>query len=120
MNEESTIHVRVDYVEALESKRNILSSEMHILKMLGAIERYKLLRVKEASLKETLNKKIKELRNGIKHLEKILPKGEVPKTIRKIKEEPEEKMPKEKTSNSIEAQLLEIQRRIDKLQRENI
>jgi len=120
MTKENLIHVRVDYNEAFDSKRSLLSMQMHLLKLLKIGESYKLLRTKEFVLKEKLNKRLKELKINVSKIQKTLPKAKIPKSLRKNSSDSSEKSHVKDSDRGIEDQLLQIQKRLDSLQRESL
>jgi len=120
MAKENLIHIRVDYNEAFDSKRSLLSMQMNLLKLLKIGESYKLLRKKEFILKEKLNKKMKELKINVNKIQKTLPKAKIPKSLRKDSPDSSEKGHTKDPDRGIEDQLLQIQSRLDKLQRESL
>jgi len=121
MSEGNLIHIRLDYEEAFDTKKSILSSQMYLLKLLRNIENYKFLKTEEFQYKQKILKKIKETKINIRALEKILPKAKIPKSLRHRNEDPEKENFKVKSRNkSIEGQLSEIKRKLDNLQRKNL
>ena len=125
-HEGSLIHVRFGFEEALNAKKGILRLQMAFLKVMKSLERYKELRIKEFALKDSLAKKSKEAKSRLKHLNTLLPKAEIPKIARKNhdsrQEKPRARKPyaKNSMSSEIENELLEIQKRLDLLQSQNI
>ena len=117
MKNESLIHVRFEYDEALQAKKDILNSQKQLLNITKIIKRYHFLRIEELKLKLNLNKKIKEANMNIRKLEKILPVLEIPKILDKshegIKEEKIREIPED---TDLESQLAEIQRKLSSLQ----
>ena len=115
MSDENLIHIRLDYREAFNTKKGLLSSQMYLLRLLRNIENYKFLRMKELQQKQRLVEKIR------KTLERTLPKAKIPKYLKKSGEESEKENFKIKTHDrNIESQLSEIKRKLDNLQRENL
>ena len=115
MANEGLLHIKFERVEAIESRKNILECQIALLKILKRASSYKALKERESGSKESLNKKMRGLRNAFMRLEKALPRLK----IQKIKDEEEKvkqkKQPKEDLT--IESQLQEIQRRLEELQR---
>ncbi|MEK6840407.1 MAG: hypothetical protein AABX79_00440 [Nanoarchaeota archaeon] len=133
MPSENVIHIKLDYMEALKAKRNILSSELGSLKVEKRIERYRMARMEELMLKFKAYGKIKELKSNIRKLQGFLPNPKIPKIIKKeealrekferrrgAEEEAEVEKKEAYGEKDIESQLGEIQRRLARLQRENI
>jgi len=122
MKNENLIHVRLEYEEAVESKKNVLSSEMNLIRIMRIIKEYHSLRLNELKLKSSLYRKLKEIKKDIKSLQLILPKLELPQILKKeqpeIKEPEKEIIPKEKKyDTSLESELKEIQEKLKALQR---
>jgi hypothetical protein len=119
MNKENLIHIRFGYGEAFQAKRDILSSQMILLKMAKTMEGYNFYRSKEFELKSVLYKKIKELKMDMGRLQKILPKPKIPDILKEKWPEKTEPIPIRKTKfpeRSLEEQLQEIQSKLDELQ----
>ena len=132
---ENLIHVRLEANEALESKRDILALEMALIKVAQAIKRYKLLRSKELELKTQLHVKIKNTKADMRKLKTLLPTFKIPKIL---EEKEKKKHPKtssfpkntnvktkktistktkkeKKPTDNLEAQLKDIQNKLNKL-----
>lgn len=122
MTSENLIHVRLSYREAFQAKRDILSSELALLKIAKTARGYGFYRSQELELKSLLYKEIKELKNKLHQLQKTLPKPKIPGIIREeSKEEPGQKAKKTKPhERGLEEQLQEIQRRLSDLQRRGV
>jgi hypothetical protein len=119
MTNENLIHVRLGYTEAFQAKRDILSSEMALLRIAKTIRGYGFYRSQELELKSILYKEIKELKIALGKLQKTLPKPKIPEILKEeFGEEPEPKAKKTKPiERGLEEQLQEIQRRLSDLQR---
>lgn len=134
MKKEDLIHVKLDYDEALDSKKNVLSIEANLIKIAQAIKIYKQLRTKELELKSELDDKSEGLRAELRKLKTLLPRMQLPKIVKKFedkkneeekkatKEVKKEKSKKIKKPKKIEpqkedlsSQLQEIQDRLAKL-----
>lgn len=123
MPSENLIHIKLEREEALESKRDLLASQIALLKVLKRINTYRVYRTREFELKLTLNKKIRELKVNLGSLQRVLPTLKVPKILNKGVEIGGKKTLKTGLGvqdSSIEAQLQEIQRKLDDLQRRNV
>ncbi len=115
MKNENLIHVRLEYSEALQSKREVLSSEMNLLRIVKTIKNYHILRTEELNIKTKLHRKIKEIITNIKKMQITLPILKIPEILKKDKkiEEPEKVQVKEKQyDDSLESQLQEIQEKL--------
>ena len=116
----NVIHIKFDYEEAVRSKKEILSSEMEVLKILKIIKNYHRLRSKELQTKIKLQRKLKQTVTALKRLESSFPEFKVPKILKEKKSQKEEthseKSVKRKYDSNIESQLKEIQERLKALQ----
>lgn len=119
MTKENLIHVKLGYGEALQTKKDILSSQITLLRIAKTIREYSIYRSGELELKLVLYKKIKELKMGIWKLQKTLPKLEIPEILKKEGWERTELTSKKikPLEENIEEQLREIQKRLNELQR---
>ena len=114
MADEKLIHVRLEYEDAIQSKKDILSSEMDLLKIIQTIKKYHELRSKEFKLKIKLYRQIKTLLTEIRRLQKNLPELKIPKILKK--HETKEIISKKEIANDdIESQLREIQEKLNSL-----
>ena len=122
MKSENLIHIKFEYGSALESKKDILASEINLLKISQRLEKYHESRLKELEIKVKVEKKLKALKLDIGRLQNLLPKIKIPgilkpKTKREIKDPVYNKIIKETEGDIIETELQEIQRRLSSLQR---
>ncbi len=79
-----TRHIKFNYDQALDAKKQLLSSEINLLHMLRALKAYKLLRKKEFIEKNKLKTKLASLKTKIKSIESGLPNP--PEIKQKIKQ----------------------------------
>ena len=123
---EKLIHVRFDYDEAVQSKRDILASEANLLRIIKKIKQYQLIRAVELKLKIRLNRKTKEFLALINKIRQTVPKIKIPEILKKEEfggvEESEKgnrtykNLAKEDAySRDIESQLREIQEKLKSL-----
>jgi len=80
---ENPVYIRLEYDESLESKRDLLSSEMSFLNILRAIKRYNALREEELRIKSEMYKMIRELDASIKKTKASFPFLKIPERIRR-------------------------------------
>lgn len=119
MKIENLLHVKLEYEEGVQSKKDILSSERDLIKLIKIMRRYHLLRKEELNNKLRIYKKIKELKLNLTKLTQALPKIKIPNILKK-----EEERTLEKTSNKkkedydrdLESQLREIQEKLKRLE----
>jgi hypothetical protein len=118
MKEQSLLHVKIDYDVALQSKKNLLSSERDFIRLIKTIKRYNLLRKEDLNTKLKLQNKMKELKMNLEKLNTTLPKIKIPNILKKdnLHEEKSLKIKKSETPQNLENQLQEIQERLRKLE----
>ena len=118
MKNENLIHVKLEYGEALQSKKDILSSEMNLLRVTKMIKEYRLLRLEELKIKLKLYRKIKEIITTLKKMQTTLPKLKIPEILKNGREiEEPSKLPIREYDESLESQLQEIQDKLNSLQK---
>ena len=61
MKKEQPLHLRLNFGEAIDSKKSILLTEVCLLEILGRLENYKQLRRKELEKKQRLRDEYKTL-----------------------------------------------------------
>ena len=132
---DNLVHIQFEYDLALKIKRDIISSELNLVRISKIINTYKELRAEEIKIKEMISRRLRVFKIDLGTLQNLLPETRAPAIIKEIhrehlpedekrreramrKEEhsssPEvpkviEKMPEE---DSLEAQLAEIQKRL--------
>lgn len=123
---DNLIHVKLEYEEALQSKKDVLASEMNLLRIAKAIQSHRILRIDELKTKARLHRKIKEMKMNITKLNQILPKLRIPAILEKDfpdehpnyhKSEIHKKyeMKKDFYDSTLESQLKQIQARLKQL-----
>ena len=117
--EKNPVHIRLEYNESLEFKKDYLSIEVSLLKILKKINLYNSLRLKEMETKILLQKKFREAKIFLTNTQKSLPELEVPEIKEVNSNEFKENKVKSKKAYTIEEQLREIQRKLDELQTKN-
>ena len=127
MKEENIFHIKVEYEEAIQSRKDMLSSERDLINILKIMKKYHLLRQRELDNKLKIHNKIKDLKGNLTKMNNILPKIKIPDILKrkeipekeKIEEEPikiEEKVKEPVDEDELEIQLKEIQERLSKLE----
>ncbi len=122
---ENFIHIKFDYDSAIECKKDILATEIDLLRMNKRLQKYIDSRMQELEIKGELLKKLRSLRMDIGKLQNLMPSIKIPKILRErhetkpLKTEKPVKISAEKSEgekiNEIDAELQEIQRRLDAL-----
>jgi hypothetical protein len=122
MKNENLIHIKFGYDSALESKKDILASEIDLLKISQRLIKYRDYRLQELEIKEKMEKKFRALKLDIGRLHNLLPGIKIPKILKpetkheKITEVEEPKV-KEEGKDEIDTELQQIQQRLNALQR---
>ncbi len=125
---DNLMHVRLDYEGAKRSKKDLLMTEISVIKAVQTLHAYKLLKQQEYEEQEKLQEKIKETRLILLALQRQLPKVKVPKEFsEEIGHEEAHESSKEKPKaisrpriikiheDPLQAQLREIQDKLSKL-----
>jgi hypothetical protein len=119
MEPKNPVYVKMGYDESLESKKEILSTEVSLLNLIKSVKAYHYVRLEELKIKSEIYKAIKELNLTMRKTKATFPFLKIPETRTK-KEIPiarEEKMPQEKVSSSLDLELQDIQNRLAALSR---
>ena len=104
MKSDKLIHVKIDYEEGIESKRDILNAQASLIKILQSLKQYHLMRTEELAIKEKLKRKMSGAKTNIAKLNTNLPKIKIPKILEQEHlEEIFEKAPKHKKKEVKEA-----------------
>lgn len=106
------LHVRLGTEEAINSKRNILHTEMSLLNLIKEIQDYRKLRNLELKNKTILKTELKKLITEMAELKKHLPKVREPQKKEKL--EVEEGIGKI-TRGRLELELKEIREQLERL-----
>lgn len=125
---ENLIHLKFNYDEALNSKRDLLYSQRSLITITKIINNYLSLKNQRLNVRLELHKKLKETTTGIRKLQKLIPDVKIPKILRKNEYEGEEEKKEEFRKpvnkkehpvydNNIESQLQEIQEKLQNLQK---
>ncbi len=108
MKEENLVYVKLEYGEALQSKKDILASQVGLLKIMKVIRHYRFLRLEELRMKAKMYRKIKELIANIKKIKTNFPTIKIPQ-LKKDDEEKEFGKKIRETQESSYDDTLEIQ-----------
>jgi len=98
--QKNLIHIKLEYDEALESKRDILSTKANLLRILRIIKEYQQIRLKELNKKTKLKRELSKLNLDLRKLKQLLPKLKIPEILKH--EEPEFEELEEKIKEPIE------------------
>lgn len=100
-------HIRIDYPEALEAKKQVLSSEINSLSVAKKIENFMFYRKNEFTLKNQLRETLSHIRAKIEHLETTLPEDEKIEKIKIV-----QKSREIKENKNLQQELSEIQKKL--------
>jgi len=120
---ENAIHVQLEYGEAVENRKEILYSQINLIKVLQHIKNYHALRKQELDKKSEIVKKLTLITTNINKINKLLPILKMPKILKK-EEEIEEKETREKlvpprkkiSTHPLEYELMNIQKELQALE----
>jgi hypothetical protein len=118
MKGKDSIHLKVDYMNALESKKGLLNSEKSLVLISKAMKGYSEMRKKELKKRITLARKAKELASLLKKMSYEISEVHRPSVGKKhvretasMGQNPRRKMSRH--DSSIESQLQDIQRKLN-------
>jgi len=115
MKNENLVHIKLEYDEAVDGKKDLLLTQMNLLKITRAVKVYYSLKKKESQTKLKLSKKLRSTNNFLKKIKTNLPQIRVRKEINAhSKKKP--KREKIEYDRGIEDQLLDIQDKLNSLQ----
>ena len=106
-----TRHIKLNYEEALNAKKNLLSAELNILRIIKRVKAYRILRKKELIMKNKLKITSTALNSKINLLLSTFPneQGE-PRTIKRTRRK------KQEGKKDIQEELEGIKKKLAKLQ----
>ncbi|MBI4116849.1 hypothetical protein HY449_03845 [Candidatus Pacearchaeota archaeon] len=121
--DEKLIHLKIDYLDSLETKKDILTLQKDFIGLRERIERFNSVRIAEINSKIKLGIAMRKTIDSLKKIKEILPEPKIPKIL--VKEEKENpvkrerkldmKMQKLRDSRDIESQLRDIQNKLGSL-----
>jgi len=114
----NTIHIKLDYSEAVDARKALLSSELNLIKINKIMKRYQLLRTKELMIKEQTRRRLHEIRKHLTEIIQKLPDPVLPSLLKHGREKPiiESTFEREEYDTKLEKELKEIQRQLAALQ----
>jgi hypothetical protein len=118
MEQKNPVYVKMGYDESLDSKKNILSTEVSLLNLIKSVKAYHSVRLHELKIKAEIYRAIKELNLTMRKTKAAFPFLKIPeKQKRETPITREIKMPEQKANNSLDLELQEIQNRLASLSR---
>lgn len=136
MKGEKLIHIKFEHSAGVQSKRDLLSTEIDLIKINKRIQRYQELRMKELDIKLQIDRKMKAFKLNMGRLQNLMPELKIPEILEKAHKKLEkerkagrstkpvekkvkvvEKAPStsEEAPSELDAQLMEIQNRLRSL-----
>jgi hypothetical protein len=105
-----TRHVKLDYVNALSAKKDLLGAEINLLQIVRKIKAYRMIRKKEMVTKNKLRLEIGKLRKLMDGLVSHLPTENVKMDKRKNK-----KKKVDEEGRNLDNELREIKKKLERL-----
>ncbi len=113
MEEKNPIYLKLEYDESIESKKDLLSSQMLLLNLIKSIKAYHSIRLEELKIKTQIYKAVKELNLTIKKTKSSFPFLKIPEKAKRENINQKEMTPvRGKTDNNLELELQEIQKKL--------
>lgn len=108
-----TRHIRIDYEDALNVKKNLLTSEINLLQTLKKVKNYKTLRKKEMTEKNKLKTKLASIRTKLNLIESSFPQEET--KVKRVKKRERISRKNEEISSNLHSELQDIKEKLAKL-----
>jgi len=105
-------YVKVSHAENYFGQKNLLQSQLELLRIIGGFKSYKKLRSEELGLKVSLRAKIAEMTEALVKLDKLLPKT----SYNSEEQKKEISEMRKKRDLSLEEEISEIKEKLRKLQ----
>ncbi|MBS3084398.1 hypothetical protein J4411_00610 [Candidatus Pacearchaeota archaeon] len=123
INPGNPLHIKLDEYESITGKKDLLNSEISLLKISKNISGYKKLRLEELGKKQLIIKKFSEIKGNLTKLQNLFPALKIPKILQKEQpvneienKEKEIQIDLLKSEGTIDDQLREIQEKLNKLE----
>ena len=123
MMDEKLIHLKIGYLDSLETNKNILNLQKELINLGERVEKFNSVRMREIDSKIKLGIISRKFSDSAKKLVASMPEPKVPKILRReIQEKPAKKekkldmkMQKIRDTRDIESQLRDIQNKLGSL-----
>lgn len=114
MEEENPVYMGLEYNESVDTKKDLLSSEVSLINIIKITRRYNLLRAEEMRLKSQMYKAVRDLELAIKKTRSSFPFLKIPETAKReeVIKKKEVVINKEHYDADLENQLRDIQSRL--------
>jgi len=116
MEQKNPVYIRLEYDESIESKKDVLSSEVLLLNLVKSIKNYHSIRLEELKIKAGIYKAVKGLNLTIKKTKSSFPFLKIPEKVKRENINGKEiKVPKEKIDRDLDSEVRQIQERLRNL-----
>ncbi len=105
MKGEKLIHIRFEHSAGVQSKRDILSTEINLIKINKKIQKYQEYRMQELTLKSALHKKIRAFKLNLGRLQNLMPELKIPEILEKAHKKIVQEKKAGRTSKAIEKKI---------------
>ncbi|MDP2926019.1 MAG: hypothetical protein Q8N99_06615 [Nanoarchaeota archaeon] len=107
-------HIRLFHEDVVESKKQILSSQINIIHMMKHIKNYKLIRKREISMNDKIKANITMLKSKINLVRYNFPRETIPNILEPKIEKVKQKIKKEEMDD-FQKELEDIKNKLEKL-----
>jgi len=108
LKNDNLVHIQFEYDSALKTKRDIISSELNLVRISKIIHSYKELRAEEIKTKEMIARRLRVLRIDIGTMQNLLPETRAPAIIKEIYREHQPKEERKKEMNQSEGEVAPV------------
>lgn len=111
-------HIKLDYEKAIESKKQLLSSEINLLHVMKSMKNYSILRKREITIDNKIKSDMSSIRLMISQLNSAFPRQSIgPRTILKTETKIKEikKIMKPERKSDFQKELEDIQAKLARL-----
>jgi len=116
--EDNPVYFRLGYYESLDSKKEILSSEMSFINIIKIARRYNSLRKEELDIRTKIQRLVKELDLALRKTKASFPFLKIPEKARRVEIKKEIEYPRKKDfDESLEKELKSIQEKLKSISR---
>lgn len=112
VEDDSPLYFGIGRYESIESKKNLLSSEMSVLNIIKIARKYHALRKEEMEIRNRIYKTIKELDIALKKTKASFPFLKIPERAKREEIKKEIKIEKQDFDENLEIELRKIQERL--------
>jgi|SRR3989344_5318864 len=107
-----TRHIKIGYEEALNSKKQLLTTQLNLIQTIKKIKTYNFLRKKEIAAKNELKTSLLSLKSKISLIQSTFPE----ENLQKLKIKNQTKKIEKKNPKNLQSELEEIKKKLEKLE----